>query len=235
MPSTIHARTTLPMIRFLASALVVLACLAGCGRDSGGPGTLVPVPSSLPGVYTGTLPCSNCPSIAATLWLRNDGRFFLRQQFAGENGAVDGQAYALGRWHWDPHAGAAVLKSVGPERQLTALDDDRLRLRVASLAEHVLTRDPAAPRFTDRVRLDGESELVGQGAVFTECLTGLRLPVAEAAAFKELRRQHRLVNSRGKIARSSVEGRLMTLTENDTTVEVLIVDRFITLKPGTGC
>jgi hypothetical protein len=61
------------------------------------------------------------------------------------------------------------------------------------------------------------------------------LPVAEAAAFKELRRQHRLVNSRGKIARSSVEGRRMTLTENDTTVEVLIVDRFITLKPGTGC
>jgi hypothetical protein len=196
------------------------------------------MPVSLPGVYAGRLPCSNCAAIAATLWLRADGTFFLRQAFVDETAAVpadDAPTYALGRWYWDEYAAEAVLRSVGPERRLVVLDVDRLRLRAASTVEHVLERDPSAPPFTDRFRLDGESAVTKDGARFNECLTGLQLTVADTGNANELRRQHRLMNPRGNVALTTIEGHLELTTSNDTSVERLVVDRFITIKPGTSC
>ncbi len=66
---------------------------------------------------------------------------------------------------------------------------------------------------------------------FTECLTGLPLRVAEAGAFKELRRQQRVMNPRGKIALTTVDAHLAHVSSG----EVLVVDRFLTIKPGKPC
>ena len=71
--------------RATAMLLLLAALQGGCGRDSGEktePRT--PMPSGLAGVYAGELPCSNCAKIEATLWLRPDGRFFLRQRFVDD-------------------------------------------------------------------------------------------------------------------------------------------------------
>jgi copper homeostasis protein (lipoprotein) len=193
------------------------------------------MPAGLPGVYAGELPCSNCESIAATLWLRPDERFFLRQQYVDERGATDGGSYSLGRWHWDEQAAELVLHGAGPERRIAVAAKGRLRMRGASPVEHVLERDPAAPPFIDRITLQGDSRIIDKAAVFTECLTGLELAVAEENAFKELRRQHRVLNSRGKAALTSVEAHIVTITEGDATREVLVVDRVVGLKPGARC
>jgi len=214
--------------------------LAGCSGNSGDDAVATtPRPPTLPGVYTGRLPCSNCSAIAATLWLREDGRFFLRQALTDDDSANparrDAPTYALGTWHWDEQAAEAVLTGAGPPRHLTVLDAERLRLRTPSPVEHVLTRDPAAPPFTDRLALDGESGVSEKGAVFKECLTGLQLTVADAGAYRELRRQHRQLNPRGKVALTHIEGHIATTTDGTTTSEVLIVDRVLTLKPGTPC
>jgi hypothetical protein len=212
------------------------AALVGCGDT---PNEAVeartPMPATLAGVYAGTLPCSNCTAIAATLWMRPDGRFFLRQELVDDEtpNAVPSVTYSLGRWAWDEVAAEAVLRSAGPERRLVVPDSERVHLRVASPTEHVLTRDASAPAFADRVVLDGESAVSERGATFTECLTGLTLTVADAGAYRELRRQHRRMNPRGKIALTTVEGHLVN--EGSTTSERLVVDRFITIKPGQGC
>ena len=150
-------------------------------------------------------------------------------------GQRDGGSYSLGRWHWDEQAAELVLRSAGPERRIGVAANGRLRLRGASPVEHVLERDSAAPPFTDRIALEGDSWIVDKSAVFTECLTGLELAVAEASAFKELRRQHRVLNSRGKPALTSVEAHIATVTEGDATREVLVVDRVVGLKPGARC
>jgi hypothetical protein len=34
---------------------------------------------------------------------------------------------------------------------------------------------------------------------------------------------------------TTIEGHLVTTVDNATTRERLVVDRFITIKPGTGC
>jgi hypothetical protein len=59
--------------------------------------------------------------------------------------------------------------------------------------------------------------------------------VAEAGAYRELRRQHRRMNPRGRVAVTTVEGHLIAVGNGATTSEQLVVDRFITMKPGTGC
>ncbi len=198
------------------------------------------MPATLAGVYTGELPCSNCAAIGATLWLRPDGRFFFRQQLRDDAASPaaaqpPSTTYGLGRWSWDEVGAEIVLRSAGPERRLTVRDEHHLQLRVPSPVDHVLARDAAAPRFGDRVTLDGESAVTEKGATFKECLTGLALPVADAGAYRELRRQHRRMNPRGKIALTTVEAHLVATQRESTTSERLVVDRFITIKPGQGC
>jgi hypothetical protein len=112
-------------------------------------------------------------------------------------------------------------------------DDGALQLRVASPVEHVLARDAQAPRFTDRLTLDGESAVTESGATFKECSTGVTFAVADAGVYRELRRQHRRMNARGKVALTTIEGHLTG--EEAAASERLVVDRFIAIKPGTGC
>jgi len=229
------------MIRLVPPILALAALLVGCGGDTAGdPEPRTPMPATLAGVYTGELPCGNCAAIEATLWLRPDGRFFFRQQLR-DDAASAGSAqapsatYGLGRWSWDEVAAEAVLRGAGPPRRLTVRDEHHLQLRVPSPVPHVLARDAATPRFGDRLTLDGESAVSENGATFKECLTGLTLPVADAGAYRELRRQHRRMNPRGKIALTTVEAHLVATGNESTTSERLVVDRFITMKPGQGC
>jgi hypothetical protein len=216
--------------------------LGGCGgaSDDATPAS-TPMPSTLAGTYTGQFPCSNCSAIAATLWLRPDGRFFLRQQFTDDNSegapAASGPSatYSLGRWTWDELAAEAVLSSVGPERRLKVVDAGRLKLHVSSPIEHLLARDATVPPFGDRVTLDGESAVTERGATFKECLTGLTFVVSESGLYNELRRQHRRMNPKGRVAVTTIEGHLVTVARAATTSEQLVVDRFVTMKPGTPC
>jgi hypothetical protein len=227
------------MTRRLTVILVLAAAvLAGCSRDSSDVREhRTPMPATLAGVYAGTFPCSNCAAIEATLWLRADGGFFLRQRLvddaAAPSGASQGSSttYGLGRWSWDEVAAEAVLRGAGPERRLATRGDQQLQLRVASPIEHVLVRDATAPPFRDRLLLEGESAVTEQGARFMECLTGLTWAVADAGAYSELRRRHRRMNARGKVALTTVEAHLV----GDATNERLVVDRFVAIKPGQGC
>jgi hypothetical protein len=219
--------------RHLAYALVLLtAVLGGCESERDAAPVVTPMPPMLAGVYSGELPCNNCAAIATTLWLRPDGRFFMRQRFVDEDAepgaAEDSATYSLGRWHWDELAGETVLRGAGPERRLAPLDDERLELRVASPLEHLLARDPSAPAFADRLTLDGESAVTEGGATFRECLTDLTFTVSESGAYRELKRQHRRTNGHGKVALTTIEGHLAASGR-------LVVDRFVTIKPGTAC
>jgi hypothetical protein len=232
------------MQRLSVSIFVSLtAVLGGCGggSDDASPAPTTPMPATLVGIYSGQLPCSNCTAIDATLWLRPDGRFFLRQRFIDDD--AEGKAtaggpsatYSLGRWSWDEIEAETVLSSVGPERRLTVLDADRVELKSASPLEHVLTRDPTLPSFGDRVMIDGESAVTERGATFKECLTGLQFVVSEAGLYRELRRQHRRMNPKGRVALTTIDGHLVTVTHGSTTSEQLVVDRFVNIKPGTPC
>jgi NlpE-like protein len=212
--------------------VLVAALLVGChrGGSNGGP-AVTPLPADLTGVYSASFPCSNCKEIAATLWVRADERFFLRQTYVGDAGTAEDASYAFGLWSWDEHAAEIVLRGHGPDRRLKRLDSDRLEWLGNTAAKAAFNRDPSAPKFADKVVFDGESEVSDRGATFTQCITGLELPIADAGALKELRRQHRVLNPMHKIALTTVDAHIVELRSG----EQLVIDKVIKLKPGAGC
>jgi hypothetical protein len=212
--------------------IFVAALLFGChrGGSNGGPAA-TPMPADLAGVYAASFPCSNCKEIAATLWLRADERFFLRQSYVGDEGAANDASYAFGLWSWDEHAAEIVLRGHGPDRRVKRLDSDRLAWLGKAAAKTTFQRDPSAPAFADTVVLDGESEVSDKGATFTQCITGLELPIADAGALKELRRQQRVLNPAHKIAFTIVDAHIV----DSGSGEQLVIDKVIKLKPGAGC
>src|SRR3954468_10196847 len=107
--------------------ILVSAVLLGCHRGGpNGPPAVTPVPDDLAGVYAASFPCSNCKEIAATLWLRPDQLFFLRQSYVGDASGADDASYAFGHWTWDEHTAEIVLQGRAPDRRLKHVDSDRL-------------------------------------------------------------------------------------------------------------
>jgi NlpE-like protein len=221
--------------RFPLSALL-LAALAACGRSSSeDQAVTTPMPPGLPGVYAGSFPCSNCQAISATLWIREDGRFVLRQSYVGAVDAPDDKVYSFGLWSWDERAAEVVLQGRGPARRLAPLDTDRFELRTASAVQHVLARDPNAPPFVDSVVIEGESAIARDSATFTQCVTGLQWPIAAGRGLKDLRRQHRVQNAAHNVTLTTIEAHIETVAEGDVAHEVLVIDKVVGVKPGAGC
>lgn len=213
--------------------LVACSMIAGCGGASDRePPAGTPI-SSLPGVYAGTFPCVNCPGIFTTLWLRPDGRYFIRQRYLADENDEEMIAYGLGRWSWVDSDRRAVLRGDGPRRVFTRPDRDTLVMQTDSDLEHRLVRDPEMPDFTSSIRMTGTMRLSGEGAMFTECLTGLEAPVEKGADYRRFLHQYRSVVARGESAFVELEGRFSW--SSDDAPASLTIDRFVTVKERRSC
>lgn len=213
--------------------LAVAAVLAACGdkpEEEAPPA--IPL-ATLPGVYAGTFPCDGCPGIGTTLWLQSDGRFFLRQSYPENNERDAFNAFNLGLWRWDNDKQYLVLTGAGPVRTFTRPEADSLLMQVGSEAEHRLRRDPAAPNFVSRAPLAGTMRVQDKSASFTECLTGISVPVDRGGDYRRFILQYRSKAQRGVPAYVELEGRFSWTAEGEP--KSLIIDRFVSIKPDGGC
>ena len=212
--------------------VITLALIGGCGADQkGDSGTNVAV-SSLPGVYAGTFPCDGCPGIHTRLWLQPDGRFFINQHYPAVEGRQATNAHNLGRWHWAEGDHALELDGAGPTRSFSRPNADTLVMRTHSNLEHRLAREPDAPDFSATIRMAGMVNLRGGGATFSECLTGLVVPVEKNREFTRLRHQYRSVGERGRPNYVELEGRFQW---SRGVLQSMTIERFITIKLDAGC
>jgi len=219
----------MPISRFLAGALVLLC--GGCSEDlhQAEHRPNLP-PASLPGVYSGIFPCTNCEGIATMLWLRPDHAFFMRSSYLDENQNPSLEVHGLGRWHWDTEQHALVLVAPGPERLFARPDPDRLRLVTRSEMEHTLLRDPAAPDFVDEIRIQGQLAIDGRTIRLTECLTAVTAEIEHEQAYSRLVRQARRF---GTPAMLELEGRFNW--DGDESPPSLVVTGVMSYKPGEHC
>lgn len=207
--------------------------MTGCG-DSSESETPAGTPiSSLPGVYAGQFPCVNCPGISAALWLRPDGRYFIRQRYLADENDEETIAYGLGRWTWVEADRTVVLAGEGPPRVFKWPARDTLIMQTESDLEHRLARDPAEPDFTSSIRMTGTMRRSGESMVFTECLTGLETPVKKGGDYPRLLHQYRSAPARGGGAFVELEGRF-AWSEDGAPVS-LTIDRFVTVRTSAAC
>lgn len=197
------------------------------------------LPASLPASWSGTLPCADCPGIATTLTLFPDGSFRLRELYDDR----PGEFFDMGLW--DLVGGNRLLLRGEAEtpRRLAFTWNGRLEAldspggRAAPAVEYRLDPVPAAA-------LSGPMALVGQFAYladaprFTECFSGISLPVAMEEGYRELERNYLDSGAAaGGDVVTALTGRFETRPVMDGAGDepVLVVEQFTGLLPQTNC
>ena len=190
--------------------------------------------SRLPGLYSGTYPCSNCPGIDVRLWLRSDGGYFLRQNYLATEDVDDHLSYGTGRWFWSMDAGLLTLQGRGPQRRFAYSDGGRLDLYPPPTLEHSLFVETPQVVFTESFRMEGEYVATRGSETFTECLTGIQFSLNDGGERQKMRRQHRLLSLPQLPALTVIQAQISS-SYDQTTLEPLAVERLLSMKPNTEC
>jgi copper homeostasis protein (lipoprotein) len=201
---------------------------------------------SLPLSFIGTLPAADGPGVDWQLDLLADGSFQLEHRYRDR--APDNVFASLGRWLVGSDSKSLLL--VGhPEEPISLAIESPERLRLLDRDGRPI--DSALPYELDRAAvslLEPELELRGHyrymadAAIFDDCLTGRRLPVAFVAdnialerAYLELQQTHDL--EPGAPVMAELFGRIARRPsmEGDGLVPTLEPLHFIALEPDESC
>jgi copper homeostasis protein (lipoprotein) len=230
-------------------AAVLALILSGC---AGAGQSIPPVEASaasnpaaalgqLPANFAGEIPCADCPGILYQLNLFPDQTFFQRMTYEDR----DVTYYDIGRWRRRDESSVIELEGEGERPTLIrVVDNNTLHLldaeghEPASGLNYTLRRTAHFGRIEPRLTMSGVYRYFADAALFTECRTGLRLPVAQEADNVALERGYLAVRREpGEEVLVMVEG-LIALRpgmDSDTLQPTLVVERFISAAPGETC
>jgi uncharacterized lipoprotein NlpE involved in copper resistance/heat shock protein HslJ len=198
---------------------------------------------SLPATFEGELPCADCPGIFYHLDLFEDRVFFLRTTYLGRGaGAIRD---LVGSWILGGDDRRLILygSSEAPIF-FRVVDTDTIRKLdvegrdIESALNYDLRRKDEIGTIEPRLNMRGMYQYMADAALFTECLSGRKFPVATEGdnlalerAYLEAQREpgeQLLVSLTGRIAaRPKMEGGGVELT--------VIPERFGGVWPGETC
>lgn len=195
----------------------------------------------LPASFLGVLPCADCPGVKHHLDLWPDGVFHLHRKWLEREGRFDD----LGRWHYAPSHRALVL-SGGTEMplQFEVIGPTELRLLdlegrpIDSKLDYSLRSDGNLTPTDLELFFGGELQYMADAALFTECLTGRRYPVAMEGDWIQAERAYLgKTPEPGRPLYTTFEGLLTDRPkmEGEGTERTLVVKRFINVWPGQAC
>lgn len=195
----------------------------------------------LPGTFTGTLPCADCPGIDFQLDLWPDQVYHLRRTYQDRGRVED----VIGRWAAIPGRPTLYLEAVDDyPLQFEIQGQGRLRLLdlfglpIDSDLPYELTQEETFAPFEPETAMRGEVRYMADAAIYHDCRTRRSYPVVFENAWIDLERaylEHRpepggplMATFRGRIAeRPPMEG--------DGTVATIVVDAFDGVWPGERC
>ena len=197
----------------------------------------------LPATFTGDLPCADCAGIRYQLDLFPDQAFYLRQTYLGRG---PDHAFDLIGSFLIAADGRTLLLYGGREAplQFRIESPDRLRQldlegrKILSELNYDLTRQAGLSPIEPHLAMRGMYRYLADAGLFTECLTGQRLPVAQEAgnaalerAYGEARRQP------GEELLATLEGRIAQRpkVEGEGREPTLVVERVTGIWPGETC
>lgn len=183
-----------PVLRLLFAACLGLILMSGCAEpvaevDEPSPRGLGDV-VTLPGTFTGSIPCDDCERVDIVLNVRPDSLYQLRKTYQSTSGPlnVDSQ---MGRWRFSPGDSLLILgKEKGRLKTYRVVGNDLLRFveweggDSSSQIQYELSRSPAMDPFPDPVKMRGMFSSVMELGYFSECATGVKFAVDEGGDFR---------------------------------------------------
>jgi copper homeostasis protein (lipoprotein) len=196
----------------------------------------------LPATFTGTLPCADCPGIDYHVDFLEDGTFYLRTLYRDREG---GPFDDIGRWAWSSDASVLILLG-GREAPLRFEPDgaDGIRLldsdgrTIESDLDYTLTRADAFDPIEPELRMRGMYRYLADAAVFMECRTSRRMPVAMEADNAALERAYLdAVDEPGRDLLAVITGRIVERVpmDGDTPSPAVVPVEFHAVRPGETC
>ena len=195
---------------------------------------------TLPATFVGVTPCADCPGIEQTLTLRADGLYHLRRVYQDK---PNGMFTELGRWTTDASGKRLTLLS-GSNMSLLEVKDnatlrqlDRLGQPIASVANLDLSRTAQVDPINESRHWRGEFLYLADAAMYTDCASGVRWPVAMIGDYLTMERNY--LQARSAPAAPllvNFEGRLDVLPAMEgPPSEQIVVEQFGSSEPGATC
>lgn len=198
----------------------------------------------LPATFRGTLPCADCEGIRHHLDLWPGQFYHMRREWLGR-GEEPLRRDEIGRWYADPVRGAIVLHGASEMPLFWQVKGpDRLRQMdmagnpILSGLDLDLTSDGSLePSDLASLFLLGRMTYMADAALFEECFSGIRYPIAQGGDYLALERAYlEAAASPGAPVMVHVEGGLapQPVMEGPPRTS-LTVDRFIAIRPDDAC
>lgn len=231
------------ILSFLPTLFIALQTFAQVNEHATGAHGL-----QLPASFGGTLPCADCEGIAWHLDLWPNQAYHLRRLWLGRSDVAGKPAREdqVGRWYGRPGDGdVLVLSGTGDApMQWQVRAPDRIRLldrggrAIESQLNYELTSDGTL-RETDieDVFLGGMMTYLADAALFEDCLTGRRYPIAQERDYLALERAYLADRSEtGAPLYVHVDGSLLLRPAMEgPDRRSLVVKRFVRTRPGIRC
>ena len=195
-----------------------------------------------PATFTGELPCADCEAISYHLDLFTDQSFFMRMSYLGKPG---GPFDDIGRWELSSDRTILILRG-GREApvRLSIESNDALRMMsptgepIVSELNYTLRRSSVFNPIEPKLHMRGMYSYMADAGIFTECLTGRKMPVAMEADNRALEEAYMNAGHEpGEALLVTLEGQIAQRMpmEGPGPVDVLIPIKFTGIRPGETC
>ena len=140
---------------------------------------------------------------------------------------------SLGRWTWRADTETLELRGAGPARVFDRPDMRSLVMQTPSPLEHRLTRDSKRPSFGATIMLTGTINTGTQTDAFSECITGMQVPVSRGGDYSSFARQYRRAAAPGSPVFVEFLGEIRW--RDDETPDAIVIRRFVTIRADGQC
>ena len=235
--------------------LSVVMIVAGCVSVGDNPNRKITPPAAspdvrmlagavLPAIYRGDLPCGDCAGIRYQLDIRADRVFFLRTTYLGKGSGVGETFDDIGTWTLAPDAQSVILRGAREPVMLSIENSETLRKLgndgkpIDSALNYELKRNASYRPLEPRVPMRGMYSYMADAAVFRECRTQIKMPVAPSAETAALERAYLGVRKvPGEELLVSLNGQIVMQPGADGGAErpTLIVEHLTKVWSGASC
>lgn len=231
----------------IAIASILIFVLAACQQPPAAPAPGSDVIGRDTVSYRGDIPCADCPGQQLTLTLFADGSYRLRRIYREAGAGRDATFHDIGRWARAQDDGANRLRLAGGSdapQYLRIIGADTLRLLdtagrdIDSPLDYDLRRLPQVDPLPGPMVLRGLYRYMADAAVLQECRSGNRYPVLITRDHLALERAYLAARpAPGTPLLAVIEGRFVLQAPEPGMAprEHIIVERFLTLRPGESC